>query len=122
MKRKIIKNIDSPFKNNNKKNILIRVEEEQASYTSKSNKIIPIFQKIAKDYQNENIIVLGRYTKQIKNLQKVIDNKVKIIKMSFDGKHLLNNTDIFIGFWWNYDSRICFNGSSLQYHTMQFQI
>ena len=97
MKRKIDKNINSPFKNNNKKNILIRVEEEEASYTSKSSKIIPIIQKIAKDYENENIIVLGRYAEQIKNLQKVIGNKVKIIKMSFDGKHLLNNTDIFIG-------------------------
>jgi len=97
MKRKIDENIDSPFKNNNKKNILIRVEEEEASYTSKSSKIIPIIQKIAKDYESENIIVLGRYNNQIKNLQKVVNNKVKIIKMSFDGKYLLNNTDIFIG-------------------------
>ena len=76
---------------------MIRVEEEQASYTSKSNKIIPIIQKIVKDYENENIVILGRYTKQIINLQKAIGNKVKIIKMSFDGKYLLNNTDIFIG-------------------------
>ena len=97
MKREINENISSPFKNNNKKNILIRLEEEEASYTLNSNKIIPIIQKIKNDYKNENIIVLGRYTKQIKNLQKVIDNKVKIIKMSFDGKYLLNNTDIFIG-------------------------
>ena len=97
MQRKINEKTSSPFKNNNKKNILIRVEEEEASYTSKSNKIIPIIQKIANDYKDENIIVLGRYTKQIVNLQKVIGNKVKIIKMSFDGKYLLNNTDIFIG-------------------------
>ena len=97
MKREINENISSPFKNNNKKNILIRLEEEEASYTLNSNKIIPIIQKIKNDYKNENIIVLGRYTKQIKNLQKVIGNQVKIIKMSFDGKYLLNNTDIFIG-------------------------
>jgi predicted glycosyltransferase len=97
MKRKIVKNIDSPFKNNNKKNILIRVEEEEASYTSKSSKIIPIIQKIANDYKDENILVLARYTKQIINLRKVIGSKVKIVKMSFDGKDLLNNTDIFIG-------------------------
>ena len=83
--------------NNNKKNILIRVEEEEASYTSKSSKIIPIIQKIANDYKEENILVLARYTKQIINLRKVIGSKVKIIKMSFDGKYLLNNTDIFIG-------------------------
>ena len=97
IKREINEKIVSPFKNNNKKNILIRVEEEEAAYTSKSSKIIPIIQKIANDYKDENIIVLGRYTEQILNLQKVIGNKVKIIKMSFDGKYLLKNTDIFIG-------------------------
>ena len=97
IQRKIDENINSPFKKNGKKNILIRVEEEEAAYTSKSNKTIPILQKIVKDHKNENIVVLGRYTKQIKNLQKVIGNQVKIIKMSFDGKYLLNNTDIFIG-------------------------
>jgi len=97
IQRKINENINSPFKNNNKKNILIRVEEEEASYTSKSSKIIPIIQKIANDYKDENIIVLGRYTKQVINLQKIIGKKVKVIKMSFDGKYLLNDTDVFIG-------------------------
>ena len=97
MQRKINQNIISPFKNNNKKNILIRVEEEQAAYTSKSSKIIPIIQKIVNDYKDENIIVLGRYTQQIINLQKMIGKKVKVIKMSFDGKYLLNDTDVFIG-------------------------
>ena len=102
IKREINEKIVSPFKNNNKKNILIRLEEEEAAYTLKSSKIIPIIQKIVNDYKDENIIILGRYTKQILNLQKVmgnklIGNKVKIIKMSFDGKYLLKNTDIFIG-------------------------
>ncbi len=97
IQRKINQNIISPFKNNNKKNILIRVEEEEAAYTSKSSKIIPIIQKIANDYKDENIIVLGRYSQQIINLQKIIGRKIKIIKMSFDGKYLLNDTDVFIG-------------------------
>ena len=97
MRRKINQNIISPFKNNNKKNILIRVEEEEAAYTSKSSKIIPIIQKIANDYKDENIIVLGRYTQQIINLQKIMGKKIKVIKMSFDGKYLLNDTDVFIG-------------------------
>jgi len=86
-----------PFNNNKQKNILIRVEEEEASYTSKSSKIIPIIKKIVNDYSEQNIVILGRYTKQIQNLQKLIGGKVKIVKMSYDGKHLLNNTDIFIG-------------------------
>jgi uncharacterized protein len=97
IKRKVNENVKLPFKNKNKKNILIRVEEEQASYAQKSKKIIPIIQKIAKDYEGENIVVLARYSKQIINLQKVIDSKVRIVKMSFDGKYLLDNADIFIG-------------------------
>ena len=97
IKRKTNESINSPFKNNGKKNILIRVEEEQAAYTSKSSKIISIIQQIAKDHKNENIVVLGRYPKQIENLQKVIDKKIKVTKMSFDGKILLNEADVFIG-------------------------
>ena len=97
IQRKINEKSKLPFKNNNKKNILIRVEEEEASYTSKSSKIIPIIKKIEREYENENIVVLGRYTKQVENLQKIISKKVKIVKMTYDGKHLLENTDIFIG-------------------------
>ena len=97
IQRKINKNSNSPFKKNNKKNILIRLEEEEAAYTLKSSKIISIIQKISKDYKNENIIVLGRYSKQIENLQKIVGTKIKVAKMSFDGKYLLNKTDVFIG-------------------------
>ena len=97
IKRKINQKELLPFKDNKRKNILIRIEEEEASYTSKSSKIIPIIKKIVNQYNNENIVILGRYTKQIQNLQKIFGKKVKIVKMSFDGKHLLNNTDIFIG-------------------------
>jgi predicted glycosyltransferase len=97
IQRKINEKAALPFKKNNRKNILIRIEEEEASYTSKSSKIIPIIKKVLNEYGGENIVILGRYTGQIKNLQKIIGEKIKIVKMSFDGKHLLNNTDIFIG-------------------------
>ena len=97
IKRKINQDETLPFKDNKRKNILIRVEEEEAAYTSKSSKIIPIIKQIVNEYGKENIVILGRYTKQIQNIQKIIGKKATIIKMSFDGKHLLNNTDIFIG-------------------------
>ncbi len=97
IKRKINQEETLPFKDNKRKNILIRVEEEEAAYTSKSSKIIPIIKQIVKEYSEENIVILCRYTKQIQNLQKRIGKKAKIIKMSFDGKHLLNNADVFIG-------------------------
>ena len=97
IKRKINKKALLPFKNKKRKNILIRLAEEEASYVSKSIKIIPIIKQIVKEYNKENIVILGRYTKQIKNLQKEIGRKTKVIEMSYDGIHLLNNTDIFIG-------------------------
>ncbi|WP_428326167.1 DUF354 domain-containing protein [Nitrosopumilus sp.] len=97
IKRKTNEDVKLPFKNNGRKNILIRIEEEEASYTEKSNKIIPITKDVISKFNEENIVVLGRYTKQIQKLQKKIGKKAKIVKMSFDGKHLLNNTDVFIG-------------------------
>jgi len=97
IQRKTNEKATLPFKKNNRKNILIRIEEEEASYTSKSSRIIPIIKKILNEHGDENIVILGRYAEQIKNLQKLIGKKIKIVKMSFDGKHLLNNTDIFIG-------------------------
>jgi len=97
IKRKINQEVSLPFKKKNRKNILIRIEEEEAAYASKSSKIIPIIKQIVKEHSEENIVILCRYTKQIQNLQKRFGKKAKIVKMSFDGKHLLNNTDVFIG-------------------------
>ncbi len=61
------------------------------------NLLIIRIKKVATEFKNDNIVILGRYAKQIENLQKIIGKKVKIVKMSYDGKHLLKNTDIFIG-------------------------
>ena len=97
IKRKINEKSSLPFKNNKRKNILIRVEEEEAAYALKSNKIIPIIKKIINEFSDYNIVILGRYKKQIQNLEKIVKNKAKIVKMSYDGKYLLKNTDIFIG-------------------------
>jgi len=97
IKRKINQKESTPFKNNKRKNILIRAEEEEAAYVSKSTKIIPIIKKITNEFKDENIVILGRYTKQIQNLQKIVGKKALVVKMSFDGKHLLNHTDVFIG-------------------------
>ena len=97
IKRSVNQKDSLPFKNNHKKNILIRVEEEQASYTQKSRSVIPIIKEIVNEFNGENIVILGRYSEQIKNLRKLFGAKAKILKMSFDGKYLLDNTDIFLG-------------------------
>ncbi len=80
-----------------KKTILIRIEEEQAAYSSISNRINKILSELVKDFENASIVVLGRYKPQIKRLRKTYGNKIKILNMSFDGKLLLENCDVFIG-------------------------
>jgi hypothetical protein len=97
IKRSVNQKDPLPFKNNHKKNILIRVEEEQASYSQKSRKIVPIIKEIINEFDGENIVILGRYTEQIKNLRKLFGKKAKILQMSFDGKYLLSNTHVFLG-------------------------
>ena len=80
----------------NKKNIVIRVDEEQAAYAKKS-KIFPIIEQIVSDYGQENIVILSRYLTQTKKLKDSFGKKAKIIEMSIDGRTLLQETDVFVG-------------------------
>ena len=95
IQRKISSKGKLPF-SEKKKNILIRVEEDQAAYRSKS-KVIPIIRDIVKEFNSENILVLGRYHSQIQKLNQLFGNKIKVLKMSYDGKLLLSKSDVFIG-------------------------
>ena len=95
--RRKSKFVKIPIKKNNKKNILIRMEESESSYSSKSPKIIPIIRTIVEKLNDQNIIILGRYYQQIDELTRLFGNKVQILNMSYDGKFLLENTDVFIG-------------------------
>lgn len=96
-KRKIVKDIVLPFINKQKKTILIRVEEDQAAYSSRTNITIPIIKAVVREFHNENVIVLSRYPAQTRYLNKIFGNKIKILKMLFDGKLLLNHASVFIG-------------------------
>jgi predicted glycosyltransferase len=96
IKRNVIKK-EIQYLKTNKKNILIRLEEEYASYMSKSNRTVSIIKEIVKQFDEENIIILGRYSEQVKNLKNIFGRKINILKMSYDGKQLLGNADVFIG-------------------------
>lgn len=81
---------------NNKKNILIRVEEDQAAY-AKSQRIVPIIRQVIKECKDENIIILTRYESQNKRFKKLFGSCAKVISMSYDGRALLEGSDVFIG-------------------------
>ena len=97
-KRELNKKIKFPFKNKKRKNILIRVEEDQAAYSSKNTKkTVSIIKNIIKEFGNENILVLGRYDSQIRFLKKTFGKKIKVLNKVVDGKMILSNVDIFVG-------------------------
>ena len=97
-KRVLGKKIKVPFTNKKRKTILVRVEEDQAAYSSKNTKkTIMIIKSIIKEFADENILVLGRYGSQIRFLNRTFGNKIKILDKVIDGKMLLSNVDVFVG-------------------------
>ena len=92
-KRKI-KNIKKTV---GKRIILIRLEEDEASYSLKKRPIIPIVKEILKEFSGQEIVIMTRYTSQKKYLQQIFQKKIKILSTVVDSKLLLYNTDIFIG-------------------------
>lgn len=94
--RKIQKNYKIPF-NTKKKTVMIRLEEEQAAYSKKKRKVISIIRAIVNNFKKENIVVLARYPEQILTIKNLFGGNVIVLKMSYDGKLLLQNSDVFIG-------------------------
>ena len=96
-KRNISKNNKTRNKKNVRKIILVRVEEEYASYSTKRRPAIPIIKEILKNFSNEEIVVMGRYSSQVKHLEQVFGKKIRVLNKVVDSKKLLENTDVFIG-------------------------
>ena len=92
-KRKI-KNIKKTV---GKRIILIRLEEDNASYSLKKRPIIPIVKEILKEFSGQEIVIMTRYTSQKKYLQQIFQKKIKVLSAVVDSKLLLYNADIFIG-------------------------
>lgn len=95
-KRKVTKKYSTSL-SNRKKTILIRVEEEQAAYSSKNSRITYIIKTISEEFNDCKIIVLGRYLSQIKSLKKLFGKKIIVLNRVVDGKKLLNDCNVFIG-------------------------
>ena len=86
-----------PVLSKTRKNIIVRTEEEEAAYIQCKFNTAEIIQKLVSEFDDCNIVVLGRYPNQIARLKKLVGNKAKVIRMTYDGVHILKNTDVFIG-------------------------
>ncbi len=95
--KRLVSKKQPPFSKNGKKIILFRMEEEKASYSEKRNFSIPLIKELVREFKEEKIVVLCRYDSQINHLRKMFGNKIQVLPMSYDGKLLLNNSDVFIG-------------------------
>ncbi len=95
-KRKIPKNGKKLARGSKRKMILVRVEEEYASYPSKKRPAIPIIKEIVKNFCNEEIVVMARYTSQVRYLEQTFGKKIRVLNV-VDSKILLENTHIFVG-------------------------
>jgi len=95
-KRKGSKNSKKLVKSK-RKVILVRVEEEYASYSTKKRPAIPIIKEIIKNFNEQEIIVMGRYTSQVRHLDQTFGKKIRVLNKIVDSKILLENTDVFIG-------------------------
>ena len=96
-KRKISKNSKNLIKESKRKVILVRVEEEYASYSSKKRPAIPIIKEIIKNFYDEEIVVMARYTSQARHLEQTFGKKIRVLNKVIDSKILLENTDVFVG-------------------------
>ena len=95
----IIKNYKNIKKKNSKskKIILIRPEEVEAAYASKSNKTVKIIKKIVEKFPNEEKIVLSRYENQSKELKKFFGSSISLFSKPINGQEFLRKTDCFVG-------------------------
>ena len=80
-----------------KRTILVRPTETQASYTDGSNVADGAIRALAGAFPSENILVLSRYAEQTRRIRKMFGSAVAVTGMAHDGRHLLDNCDVFVG-------------------------
>ncbi len=79
------------------KTILIRTHESKAAYFSSKIDIIKVIKKIAKEFSNCNIVILGRYSDEINFLKKQFSKKLIVLDKVVDSGEILAKCDVFIG-------------------------
>jgi predicted glycosyltransferase len=94
-----LKHDDTPEVKEDKKMILLRLEESKASYIADKKigtaKMIDGF--VNKLWQLANIVVLCRYEDQIAEVESHYGNKVQVLKDVVDGTALVKSTCLFVG-------------------------
>jgi predicted glycosyltransferase len=90
---------DMPEVKQDKKTILVRLEESKASYIADKKigtaKMIDVF--VNKLWRSANIVMLCRYEDQIAEMESYYGDKVQVLKDVVDGTALIKSTQLFVG-------------------------
>jgi predicted glycosyltransferase len=80
-----------------KKTILFRTHEVQAAYPSRTFDSIEIIKRMAREFPEFNIIVLGRYYDEIKSLKKKLGKRIVVLDQVVDSGEILSLCNVFVG-------------------------
>jgi len=97
VKEKIIPNTLPKLYLDKNKTIIFRTYEAQASYVSKKIQTIKLIQKISTVFSDCNLIVIGRYSNEIKSLKQKLGKKIILLDKVVDSGDVLSLCDVFVG-------------------------
>ena len=97
VKGKIFHNTVPKIHFEKKKSILFRTHEIQAAYPSRKIDTIGIIKKMAEEFPDFNIIVLGRYYDEITSLKRKLGKRIIVLDEVVDSGEILSLCDVFVG-------------------------
>ena len=80
-----------------KKIILVRSSEYQASYKLRKFDNIKMIKTITKTFKDHIVVVLPRYQGEISFLKRKLPEKVKVLSYTVDSKLILDSCEVFVG-------------------------
>lgn len=77
--------------------VLVRAAEVEASYMRGRDSAGAIAAAIASAHPKLRVVVLARYAEQARQLRAQLRGRARVLQMSYDGRALLDDCDLFVG-------------------------
>ena len=106
--------IDRNYEKDNKKRILVRLEESKAAYlaqnSAKEKGYLFLDSLVQSLHNSANIVVICRYSDQVEKVNERYQGKVSAIGEIIDGTSAINSCDLFIGAGGTMTAEACLMG------------
>lgn len=77
--------------------VLVRPAEVEASYMRGRDRAAEMAAAIAAGHPGWRVVVLARYAAQARQLRAALGRRARVVRMSYDGRALLDACDLFVG-------------------------